>query len=255
MDRGTNSIIQLLSQIFFQIVPTLVDIVIAVLYFIIAFGWSFGTIVLTTMVLYIYITVAITEWRTSFRREMIELDNDARAKAVDSLLNFETVKYYNAEEFEVRRYARAIESFQVADFKSSSSLNVLNLSQNAVITAGLLVGCLLCAYKVVNGKLSVGDFVLFLTYILQLYQPVRETITFVLPLVLGYESRRCLDSPTSIPFYHHQLNFFGTYYRMIQSNFVDMEKMLALFKYDQTVKDASDAKELVVSHGAVTFGE
>ncbi|RUS20326.1 ABC transporter type 1, transmembrane domain-containing protein [Endogone sp. FLAS-F59071] len=172
MDRGTNSIIQLLSQILFQIFPTLIDILFAVLYFVIVFGWGFGAIVLATMVLYIYITIAITEWRTSFRREMIELDNDARAKAVDSLLNFETVKYYNAEDFEVQRYAQAIERYQVADFKSSSSLNVLNLSQNAVITGGLLAGCLLCAYDVVNGSLSKGAFVVFLTYILQLYQPV-----------------------------------------------------------------------------------
>src|SRR4051812_43458074 len=157
MDRGTNSIIQLLSQILFQIFPTLVDILVAVLYFLFVSGVSYGIIVLATMVFYIYITIAITEWRTSFRREMIELDNDARAKAVDSLLNFETVKYYSAENFEVQRYAQAIERYQVADFKSSSSLNVLNLSQNAVITGGLLVGCLLCAYEVVKGDLSKGS--------------------------------------------------------------------------------------------------
>jgi ATP-binding cassette, subfamily B (MDR/TAP), member 6 len=91
---------------------------------------------------------------------------------VDSLLNFETVKYYNAERFEVKRYDEAIVKFQVADYKVSASLNMLNLSQNLVITIGLLVGCLLCAWEVTQGKFGVGDFILFITYINQLYSPV-----------------------------------------------------------------------------------
>ena len=91
---------------------------------------------------------------------------------MDSLLNFETVKYYNAERFEVRRYDEAILKFQVADYKVSASLNLLNLSQNLVITIGLLVGCLLCAWKVTRGEFKIGDFILFVTYINQLYTPV-----------------------------------------------------------------------------------
>ncbi|RIA92197.1 hypothetical protein C1645_710937 [Glomus cerebriforme] len=220
MDRGTNSIISLLNQIIFQIFPVLVDIVIAVIYFVFEFGWIFGVIVFFTMGSYIFFTIVITEWRTKFRRDMIELDNDARSKAVDSLLNFETVKYYNAEQYEVKRYDEAIRKFQIADFKVSASLNMLNLSQNLVITIGLLAGCLLCAWKVTLGEFGVGDFILFVTYINQLYGP---------------------------------LNWFGTYYRMIQQNFIDMEKMLLLFKEQQSVKDLPDATELKVTDGSVIF--
>ncbi|CAG8739888.1 20583_t:CDS:10, partial [Gigaspora rosea] len=220
MDRGTSSIISLLNQILFQIFPVIVDIVVAVAFFVIEFGWVFGLIVFITMFLYILATICITEWRTKFRREMIELDNDSRAKAVDSLLNFETVKYYNAERFEVQRYDDAIKKYQIADYKVSSSLNLLNLSQNLVITVGMLTGCLLCAYKVTEHIFTVGDFILFVTYISQLYSP---------------------------------LNFFGTYYRMIQQNFVDMEKMLDLFKEQQSVQDVPGAPDLKVTEGAVVF--
>ncbi|KAJ3066266.1 Homocysteine S-methyltransferase 1, partial [Quaeritorhiza haematococci] len=170
----------------------------------------------TGEVLRIVFTIWITEWRTQFRRDMIDLDNASRSRAVDSLLNFETVKYYNAETYEVRAYDTAIRRYQAADWKSSASLNVLNTAQNGVITVGLLVGCLVCARRVVEGALSVGDFVLFLTYITQLYQP---------------------------------LNWFGTYYRVIQQNFIDMEKMLDLLKEGQSVKDAPNASELVIREG------
>ncbi|CAG8495308.1 1956_t:CDS:2 [Paraglomus brasilianum] len=220
MDRGTSSIVSLLNQILFQILPVIVDIVVAVIYFVIAFGWSFGSIVFVTMVSYIYVTISITEWRTKFRRRMIELDNDARAKAVDSLLNFETVKYYNAERFEIQRYDEAVAKYQEADYEVQLSLNVLNLSQNLIITLGLLVGTLLCAYRTAQGEFTVGHLVLFLTYISQLYTP---------------------------------LNFFGTYYRLIQSNFIDMEQMFDLFKQELNVKDAPDATELKVTEGTVTF--
>ncbi|CAG8436593.1 9370_t:CDS:10 [Diversispora eburnea] len=220
MDRGTNSIISLLSQIFFQILPVIVDIFVAVVIFVILFEWQIGAIVFITMSSYIFVTIWITEWRTKFRRVMIELDNDARTKAVDSLLNFETVKYYNAEQFEVQRYDEAIRKFQVYDYKVSASLNVLNLSQNMVITCGLLAGCLLFAYQITQNIYSVGDFVLFIFYMNQLYSP---------------------------------LNFFGTYYRMIQQNFVDMEKMLDLFKEEQSVQDLPGAPQIRVTEGKVEF--
>jgi len=172
MDRGTASIVSLLSYILFNIVPVFVDIGVAVGYFVFAFGWAFALIVFVTMTLYIISTVYVTEWRTKFRREMIELDNNSRTRAVDSLLNFETVKYFNAEDWEVDQYDQTIRAFQQADWKSSASLNVLNTAQNAVITAGLLAGCLLAAKQVVDDQLTVGDFVLFLTYITQLYVPL-----------------------------------------------------------------------------------
>ncbi|KAI9342961.1 hypothetical protein BD770DRAFT_476083 [Pilaira anomala] len=220
VDRGTNSIVQLLSQIVFQIFPALANILIAVVVFSVRFSIPFGLIVFVTMSLYLYTTITLTEWRNSFRRKMNELDNYARTKAVDSLLNFETVKYYNAEQFEVNRYDNAIVEYQKADYINSVSLNVLNLAQNAVITGGLLAGSLLFAYEVSRGQLTAGDFVSFNVYMMQLYTP---------------------------------LHFFGTYYRMIQQNFIDMEKMFDLFEVQESVKDVEGAKELNVTDGHVEF--
>ncbi|KAI8979740.1 hypothetical protein BDF20DRAFT_871371 [Mycotypha africana] len=220
VDRGTNSIVNILSQILFQIVPALANILIAVVVFSVRFSLPFGLIVFITMALYLYVTITMTEWRNAFRRKMIELDHVARGIAVDSLLNFETVKYYNAEGFEVRRYHDAIIESQKADYKNSVSLNVLNLAQNAVITSGLLAGSLLFAYEVSLGKLTAGDFVSFNVYMMQLYTP---------------------------------LHFFGTYYRMLQQNFIDMEKMFDLFEVEETVKDAENAVELYVTEGHVKF--
>jgi hypothetical protein len=220
MDRGTSSIGSLLSYLAFNILPVFVDIAFAVVYFIFAFDASIALIVFVTMLLYIFFTIWITEWRTKFRREMNDLDTASRGRAVDSLLNFETVKYFGNEKWEVEEYDKAIRRYQVADWKSSSSLNLLNSAQNAVITLGLLAGLLLCAKRVIDHQLSVGDFVAFITYLLQLYQP---------------------------------LNWFGTYYRVIQQNFVDMEKMLDLFEEGQSIQDAPDATELQLKKGSIQF--
>ncbi|KAJ3297006.1 Homocysteine S-methyltransferase 1 [Borealophlyctis nickersoniae] len=221
MDRGTASIGSLLSYLAFNILPVFVDIGLAVVFTAWIFDWAIGLIVFTTMALYIACTIWITEWRTKFRREMNDLDAASRARAVDSLLNFETVKYYNNEEWEVREYEKSILLYQVADWKSNASLNVLNTAQNVVITIGLMVGLLLVAKRVADGELLVGDFVLFLTYLLQLYQP---------------------------------LNWFGTYYRVIQQNFIDMEKMLDLFEDHKGLDDAPNAKELEIKEGGrITF--
>uniref|UniRef100_A0A672YU02 ATP-binding cassette, sub-family B (MDR/TAP), member 6b n=1 Tax=Sphaeramia orbicularis TaxID=375764 RepID=A0A672YU02_9TELE len=148
-------------------------------------------------------TVLITEWRTKYRRDMNTEDNNAKSRAVDSLLNFETVKYYNAEDYEVRCFDEAIVRYQVgSEWKSSASLALLNQTQNIIIGSGLLAGSLLCAHLVSEGRFQVGDYVLFGTYIIQLYTP---------------------------------LNWFGTYYRLIQSAFVDMENMLTLLTEQKEV--------------------
>lgn len=172
MDRGTNSIVQLLQQVVFSVFPAIANILVAVVVFAYQFSIPFSLVVFITMSLYLFVTIRLTEWRTKFRREMNQLDNQARTKAVDSLLNFETVKYYNAEQFEVERYQAAIIDFQKADWKCSISLNVLNLTQNAVITLGLMVGSLLFVWEVAQGRLTVGDFVMFNMYMMQLYTPV-----------------------------------------------------------------------------------
>uniref|UniRef100_A0A672TBD1 ATP binding cassette subfamily B member 6 (LAN blood group) n=1 Tax=Sinocyclocheilus grahami TaxID=75366 RepID=A0A672TBD1_SINGR len=202
IDRGTSSVNNLLSYIVFSIVPTIADIIIAIIYFVTYFSAWFGLIVFICMFLYLTITIIITEWRTKYRREMNTQDNIAKSKAVDSLLNFETVKYYNSEGFEVRRFEDAILKYQACEWKTNASLALLNQTQNLIIGFGLLAGSLLCAYYVTVDKFQVGDYVLFGTYIIQLYTP---------------------------------LNWFGTYYRMIQSAFVDMESMFELLTEEKEV--------------------
>lgn len=175
LDRGTSSIVSLLSTILFQLLPVVADVAVAVWYFYRSWTWEYAVIVFVTILLYIIVTVTVTEWRTRFRRAMISFDNDARAKAVDSLLNFETVKYYSNEQFEVDRYREAIRKYMEADYKSQVTYQLLNLMQTFVITLGLMAGCLLCAYEISQGKRKVKDFVIFLTYLAQLYQPVSVT--------------------------------------------------------------------------------
>jgi len=213
MDRGTNSMNTLLSYIFFNILPTIVDIVIAIIYLSTTFNLWFGLICFVTMALYLVATIVVTEWRTKYRREMNKDDNERNAKGVDSLLNFETVKYYGAEEYETGRYRDAVIRYQKSEWLSNASLAVLNIIQGFDINLGLLAGSLLCAYMVAGGiqGLTVGDYVLFASYIVQLYAP---------------------------------LNWFGTYYRMIQQAFVDMENMFELLAQKQTVKDDPMAPEL-----------
>lgn len=220
MDRGTDSINNLLNYILFSIAPTIVDILIAIVFFTAAFNWKFGLLVFITMVIYIFFTIAITEWRTKFQRRMNLADNATRARSVDSLLNFETVKYYGQEHYEVQCYDNAILDYQKEEFQSIFTLNILNTIQNVIICVGLIAGSLLCASMVVDGDLTVGDYVLFATYIIQLYVP---------------------------------LNWLGTFYRQIQKNFVDMENMLDLMKEDQEVIDAPGAPELVCSRGGIDF--
>ncbi|XP_033836267.1 ATP-binding cassette sub-family B member 6 [Periophthalmus magnuspinnatus] len=220
IDRGTSSINSLLSYIVFSIFPTIADIVISIIYFITYFNAWFGLIVFVCMTLYLTLTIIITEWRTKYRRDMNQQDNNAKSKAVDSLLNFETVKYYNAENYEVSRFEDAILKYQESEWKTQASLAFLNQTQNIIIGSGLLAGSLLCAYFVTEGKFEVGDFVLFGTYIIQLYTP---------------------------------LNWFGTYYRMIQNSFIDMESMFELFEEEEEVKDVVNAGNLNFRQGKVEF--
>uniref|UniRef100_A0A2R5L9K5 ATP-binding cassette sub-family B member 6 n=1 Tax=Ornithodoros turicata TaxID=34597 RepID=A0A2R5L9K5_9ACAR len=220
LDRGTSSVTQLLSYILFNILPAIADILIAVVYFVGFFNPWFGLIIFVTMAVYLASTITLTEWRTKYRRDMNLLDNAATAKGVDALLNFETVKYYNAEEYEVQGYKECVEKFQVAEWRTNASLNLLNIIQTVVISLGTLTGTLLCAHMVVTHQsgLTVGDYVLFLTYIMQLYQP---------------------------------LNFLGTYYRMIQRSFIDMENMFELLSIRPEVVDAVNAPTLKVTKGVI----
>ncbi|KAL1228730.1 ATP-binding cassette sub-family B member [Trichinella spiralis] len=198
MDRGVDSVNQLIIYMVFNIAPVIMDIMIAIIYFCVTFNYIFGLIVLTTMAIYLIATFCITEWRTAFRRAMLKRENELQAVAVDSLMNFETIKFCNAEKDETNRYGHAFESYQKEERKSLASLIVLSFGQNVIISIGLLSGSLLCAYfiSVEQFDLTPGDYVLYAAYILQLYQP---------------------------------LNWMGTYYRLIHQSFIDMENMFALF--------------------------
>ena len=224
IDRGTNSINNLLNYILFQIAPTIIDIVIAIVYFVSVFDYIFGAIVFISMAFYLAATFIVTEWRTKFRREMNQGDNEANARAVDSLLNFETVKYYEASDFERGRYRDSILKYQSAEWKSTASLNLLNGFQNFVNTVGLAAGSLLCAWAVIHSvsglSLTVGDYVLFGTYLAQLYVP---------------------------------LNWLGTYYRVIQQAFIDMENMFELMGVELEVVDRPGAPDINLKGGEIQF--
>ncbi|KAK3099268.1 hypothetical protein FSP39_001923 [Pinctada imbricata] len=225
VDRGTKSINNLLNYVVFNVFPTLADVIVAIVYFVTAFDYIFGIIVLLTMGAYLAVTIWITEWRTKFRRDQNKMDNETNQTAVDSLLNFETVKYYGASEWEVNRYDQAIVRFQTAEWKSNASLNLLSALQNFFISGGLLAGSLLCAYAVTADipgvNLTVGDYILFGTYLVQLYGP---------------------------------LNWLGSYYRMIQQAFIDMENMFELLDEKAEIEDKPGALDLrLPSGGEICF--
>ncbi|KAG0379612.1 Homocysteine S-methyltransferase 1 [Mortierella sp. AD032] len=219
-DRGVSSIVTLLSSLLFNVLPCLVDIAVACVFLTRAFDIYFGIIVGITMVCYIYATILMTDWRTRYRRESNALDNAVEARAVDSLLNYETIKLFATEEYEVGKYTEAIRAYQKADKKSQYTLGILNTTLNVVIQGGLALGCLLCAKRVAQKEMVVDDFVMYYTYIIQLYGP---------------------------------LNLFGTSYRSLQKNFIDMEKMLDLFQEPVEIQDLPEAKPLVMSGGEVVF--
>ena len=203
LDRGTSSVTNILHWVLFQIAPAIIDIAIAVVYFVIAFDIWFGLLVLFTMVTYIMGTIGITEWRTQWRRAMNELSNEIQTLSVDSLLNYETVKYYNNELFEVTQISEAIQKYNKQEWVANATLRALNTFQNIVQVMGIFLGSVLCAYKISIGELTVGDYVLFTSYLIQLYAP---------------------------------LNFFGSSYRFLQQAFIDMENMFELFDTDLEIQ-------------------
>lgn len=172
MDRGVQSVTSLLNLLFFSIFPILIDITIALAYLSSGLSALIGVFLLITMIIYLAVTIFVTEFKTRYRRDMNLADNKQRAKCVDSLLNAETVKYFNAEQFEHDQYRTAIADYQGKAWISTATLNLLNFLQNVVITLGFLSGYLYCAHLVSKNKLTVGDYVLFGTYMTQLLSPL-----------------------------------------------------------------------------------
>ncbi|KAG7668001.1 putative Heavy metal tolerance factor 1 [Nannochloris sp. 'desiccata'] len=211
MDRGTASIQTLLGTVLFQIGPAIFDIAAAAAFLAVRLKAWIAGIVFTTLGMYIPMTIALTEWRGAFRRDLNQLDNARGARATDALLNYETVKLFGNENLEERQYAAAIDAYQKVDFKLSASMNALNVAQSAVIFTGMAAGMVVCTLGVADGSLTVGDAVLFVTLMQQLYAP---------------------------------LNFFGTYYRMIQAAMLDMEGVFDLLSTKPTVQDLIGAVPL-----------
>jgi len=220
LERGRNAIETIVRMVILQLLPTIVEVALiaAVLFY--QFDWRYVIAILVTVALYMWFTYAATEWRISIRRRMNDSDNDANTKAIDSLLNYETVKYFTAEERETKRYDRSMERYENASVKSYVSLNVLNAGQAVIFTFGLAATMVLCAYGVRQGVNTVGDFVMINAMMIQLYQP---------------------------------LNFMGMVYREIKQAVTDIEIMFAILRRKPEIEDKPNAAALVVPRGAIRF--
>jgi ATP-binding cassette subfamily B protein len=220
IERGTHGIEFLLQFMLFNVLPTLVELALvsAVLWKL--YSIEFALVTLATILCYIGFTILLTEWRTKYRREMNERDTEANTKAIDSLLNYETVKYFGNEEHEARRFDHALQRYERAAVRSQVSLSALNVGQGAVIAIGLTAVMIMAGYGVAAGRLTVGDFVLVNTYLVQLYLP---------------------------------LNFLGYVYRQIRQSLTDLEQMIKLLEVDREIKDAPAAIELPPGGGGISF--
>ncbi|KAK3077799.1 hypothetical protein LTS18_009223 [Coniosporium uncinatum] len=217
-----NSINTFLEQVTFQVVPMLVDLGVAIGYFLIAFDAYYALVVAIVTFWYIYLTIRMAQWRAEIRRQMVNADREEDAVKTDSLFSYETVKYFNAEDYEYDRYRKAVTKYQQAEYKVLYSLNIMNVTQNLVFMVGLMIACFIAAYQVAKGTIKVGKFVSLITYMAQLQGP---------------------------------LNFFGTFYRMIQSAMINSERMLELFKEQPTVVDRPNADELPSCEGDICFND
>lgn len=220
IERGTKAIDLLLRFSLFNVIPTIIELALVAVIFIWAFNVWFALVTGVTIALYIWFTFAVTEWRTHFHRRMNALDTEANTKAIDSLLNFETVKYFGNEEHEARRFDRSMEGYERAAVKTTTSLAILNAGQTAIFTVGLTALMLMAAEGVAAGTMTIGDFVMVNAYLIQLYQP---------------------------------LNLLGTVYREIRQALIDMETMFDLLKVPTEVEDRPDARPLAVRGGEIVF--
>ena len=220
IDRGTNSVRFLLSFVAFNVVPTVIELLLIGGILWALFGFAYTAITIVTIALYVWLTFVITTWRTRIRREMNDAENDIGSRTVDSLLNFETVRYFNNESHEVARLDEALADYEKAAVRTRESLSLLNVAQAGVVTLGVTLMLVLAAFDIRNGDMTVGDFVVVNTYLLQVAIP---------------------------------LNILGTVYREIRQSMVDMENLFALVDEKTDVADASDAMPLRHEGGVIEF--
>ncbi len=220
IERGTRAVHSLISYSLYSIFPTLVEVALVLGLLSTQFDLWFAGITVAALVLYIAFTVTVTEWRTKFRKTMNELDSVAHSRAIDSLLNYETVKYFNNEDFEARRYDESLEKLRRAQLKSQSTLSMLNTGQQLIIATALVLMLWRATEGVVQGRLSLGDLVMINAFMIQLYIP---------------------------------LNFLGVIYREIKQGLADLEKMFVLLEREREVADKPDAQPLQLRDVAVRF--
>ncbi|NDH55156.1 MAG: ABC transporter ATP-binding protein/permease, partial [Burkholderiaceae bacterium] len=213
IERGTRGIQTLVSFSLYSILPTIIEFVLVLAYFAYNYDIWFAIITFVALVVYIFYTIKVTEWRTHYRRTMNEMDSKANQRAIDSLINFETVKYFGNEHFESRRYDENLRHYQSAAILSQQSLAILNLGQQAIIAVGLVLILWRATQGVVDGSMTLGDLVLVNTLMIQLYIP---------------------------------LNFLGVIYREMKQSITDMDHMFTLLNEDQEIKDSKDAKPLLI---------
>jgi ATP-binding cassette subfamily B protein len=220
IERGTRALQSLVSYSLYTILPTLVEVAMVLT----VLGWRFDAgyvwITLAALALYIVFTVSVTEWRTRYRREMNEFDSKANSRAIDALLNYETVKYFNNEAFEARRYDEGLEHFRRAQVKSQTTLSLLNTGQQLIIATSLVAMLWRATEGVVSGRLTLGDLVMINAFLIQLYIP---------------------------------LNFLGVLYREVKQSLTDLDRMFVLLEREREVADAPGAPALQVREGVVRF--
>ncbi len=216
IERGTRGVHSLISYSLYSIIPTLIEVTLVLSLLAVKFDMWFAWITLVALVLYIAFTISVTEWRTQFRKTMNELDSSAHSRAIDSLLNYETVKYFNNEEFEAQRYDDNLVRYRQAAVKSQRSLSLLNTGQQFIIAIALVTMLWRATQGVVDGRMTLGDLVMVNAFMIQLYIP---------------------------------LNFLGVIYREIKQSLTDLEKMFTLMEREREIADVPDAQALRLAAG------
>lgn len=220
LERGRNGIETIVRMVILQLAPTIIELALIIGVLLWQFDWRYVAVILVTVVVYMAYTYYATEWRIGIRRKMNDSDTDANVKAIDSLINYETVKYFGAEEREAARYDKSMARYESASVKAYTSLSVLNAGQAVIFTVGLAAAMVLCVQGIHDGTNSVGDFVMINAMMIQLYQP---------------------------------LNFMGMVYREIKQAVIDIEIMFSILGRKPEIEDKPGAKPLVVKQGAIRF--
>jgi ATP-binding cassette subfamily B protein len=214
IERGVRGIESLIAYSLYSIVPTLIEVLLVLCILGIQFDKWYAIITLCALGLYIYFTVTVTEWRTQFRKEVNEFDSSAHTRAIDSLLNYETVKYFGNESFEAKRYDESLDKLRLARIKAQNSLSALNIGQQLIIAVALVTMLWRATQGVVDGNLTLGDLVMINAFMIQLYIP---------------------------------LNFLGVIYREIKQSLTDLDRMFKLLEKEREVADAPNAQQLALT--------